>query len=217
MNRRQRPGAALTPSMFFIIGAFILSACSLPRIIVLHDPLTPEEHDNLGRIYESEGKADLALDQYRQALEKNEDHLPSLLLLGDLSYKKGDYSGAESAYRKALKQEPKNGDVMNDLAWVFIRTGKNLDKAKELVTGALSVNPAHRSYYLDTLGVVLLKLGKEKEAIAALQESVAAIPQDQKDARMEAEKHLDEACSHAGNEALCRKGVKKQEGVTAPQ
>ena len=35
--------------ILWIASALLLSACSLPRIIVLHDPLTAEEHDNLGR------------------------------------------------------------------------------------------------------------------------------------------------------------------------
>jgi len=30
----------------------LLASCSIPEIIVLHDPLTPEEHINLGLSYE---------------------------------------------------------------------------------------------------------------------------------------------------------------------
>lgn len=198
MKGTRRPGIVPRAAVFLVVGAFLLSACSLPRIIILHDPLTAEEHDHLGRIYESQGKSDLALEQYREALRQDKKHLPSLLHLGDLSYRTGDYSSAESAYAKALKLDPKNGDVMNDLAWVYIRTGKKLDTAQELITEALEVNPAHRPYYLDTLGVVLLRLGRAGEAVTALEESVATLPQDQQDLLAESRQHLADAYKAVG-------------------
>jgi Tfp pilus assembly protein PilF len=178
---------------FLIASALLLSACSLPRIIVLHDPLTPEEHDNLGRIYESQGKSDLALEQYREALRADKKHLPSLLLLGDLLYRTDDYAGAEEAYAKALKLDQKNGDVLNNVAWVYIKMGKKLDKAKEMVADAMTADPSHRPYYLDTLGVVLLKLGNAAGAITALQEAVDTLPKDRQDLLAEAQEHLEEA------------------------
>jgi tetratricopeptide (TPR) repeat protein len=193
MRQQQWPIIPARAVAFLIASALLLSACSLPRIIVLHDPLTPEEHDNLGRIYESQGKADLALEQYREALRQDKRHLPSLLLLGDLLYRINDYSGAKEAYAKALKLDPKNGDVLNNMAWVYIKTGKKLDKARELISEALTLNPAHRPYYLDTLGVVLLKLGNAAEAITALQEAVDTLPKDRQDLLAEAQEHLEEA------------------------
>jgi tetratricopeptide (TPR) repeat protein len=196
--------------ILWIASALLLGACSLPRIIVLHDPLTAEEHDNLGRIYESQGKFDLALEQYREALRKDKNHLPSLLLLGDVLYRTNDYPGAESAYTKALKLDPKNGDVMNDLAWVYIRTGKNLNKAKEMISLALTLNPAHRPYYLDTLGVVLLKLGNTAEAITALQEAVDTLPKESADLLAEAEGHLADAYKATGDETRYREAVERQ-------
>ncbi len=198
MKRMRRPVILLRVVVLLVMGTFLLSACSLPRIIVLHDPLTAEEHDNLGRIYESQGKPDLALEQYKEALRKDKKHLPSLLLLGDLSYRTGDYVGAESAYEKALALDPKNGDVLNDLALASVRTGKKLEAARDLITRALEANPAHRPYYLDTLGVIQLKLGNPAEAVTALEESVATLPQDQKDALSEARQHLAEAYKAMG-------------------
>ncbi len=193
MKQRQGSIILARAAAFLIASALLLPACSLPRIIVLHDPLTAEEHDNLGRIYESQGKTDLALEQYREALRQDKKHLPTLLLLGDLLYRTNDYIGAEEAYTRALKLDPKNGDVLNNMAWVYIRTGKNLDKARDLISEALTVNPAHRPYYLDTLGVVLLKLGNVSEAITALQEAVDTLPKDRQDLLTEAQEHLDEA------------------------
>jgi len=196
--------------MLCIASALLLFGCSLPKIIVLHDPLTAEEHDNLGRIYESQGKFDLALEQYREALRQDKKHVPSLLLLGDLLYQTNDYAGAEAAYLKALKLDPKNGDVLNNMAWIYIRTERKLDKAKELISEALTLNPAHRPYYLDTLGVVLLKLGNSAEAIMALQEAVDTLPKDRQDLLTEAQEHLADARKTAGGEIKYREGAQRQ-------
>ena len=196
--------------MLCIASALLLFGCSLPKIIVLHDPLTAEEHDNLGRIYESQGKFDIAAEQYREALKLDKTHLPSLLLLGDLSYHTKDYPEAETAYGKVIKLDAKNGDAHNNLAWVYIATGKHLDRAKDLISKALTLNAAHRPYYLDTLGVVLLKLGNTADAITALEESVNTLPKDKEDLLAEAQGHLADAYKAAGDEMKYREAAQRQ-------
>ncbi|HYA87044.1 MAG TPA: tetratricopeptide repeat protein [Nitrospirota bacterium] len=191
----------------------MLSGCSLPRIIILHDPLSAGEHDDLGRIYESQGKPELALEQYREALKQDKKHVPSLLLLGDLLYRMKDYAGAESALIKALALDPKNGDACNNLAWVYIQTGTNLVKGRELVVRALTLTPDHRPYYLDTLGVLLLKLGNAEDAVPALNESLATLPKNRRDLLAEAEGHLAEAYKATGNEVKYQEALQRQRAL----
>jgi hypothetical protein len=50
---------------------FIVIACSLPRIVILDDTLSPIEHLNLGVIYEKKGEYDNALVEYKKASYKN--------------------------------------------------------------------------------------------------------------------------------------------------
>jgi len=211
MKRIQQLFASLGPGAFIIIiTAFFLSGCSLPRIIVLHDPLSAGEHDNLGRIYESQGKYDLALEQYREALKQDKKHVPSLLLLGDLSYRTKDYASAESAFTQVSRLDPKNGDACNNLAWVYIQMGSKLEKARELINHALIVTPDHRPYYLDTLGVLLLKLGNAGDAIAALNESLSTLPKDRRDLLAEAQGHLAEAYKATGEEVKYQEALQRQ-------
>jgi Flp pilus assembly protein TadD len=166
----KRPWAAPSPAAAFLTAFVLLSAgCSLPRIIVLHDPLTAAGHNALGRVYEAQGLNDLALRQYREAFEQDPENCGSLMLLGELSYHIGDYAAAEQAYARALMVDPENGDARNNLAWVLIRSGRGMDSARELIRQALAVNPAHRAFYLDTLGVILLKQEKPAEAVAVLE------------------------------------------------
>ena len=195
-----RAGRAISYAAFFL-AAMIMCGCSLPKIIVLHDPLTPEEHNNLGRIYESQGKPDLAAQQYREALAKDGKFVPSLLLLGDLSYRTQNYSEAEAVYKKAIRLQPENGDIYNNLCWVYLDQKIGLEKAEDLIKTALRVTPGHRAYYADTQGVILLRLGRIPESITALKEAVALLPAENAAYLAESYRHLAEAYRAAGDTA----------------
>jgi Tfp pilus assembly protein PilF len=187
---------------FFVISTILLSAvlgaCSLPRIIILHDPLSADEHVKLGSIYESQGKADLALKQYRAAIKQDKRNLSAWLRLGDLSSRREQYRDAEKAYEKALDLQPESGDINNNLAWTLLQQDRKLGRAEELVRTALDLTPAHRPYYLDTLGMVLFRLGRAEDAIAALQESAETISPDRPALRAEAYGHLAEVYRASG-------------------
>jgi tetratricopeptide (TPR) repeat protein len=125
-----------------------LSGCALPRIIVLDDPLTPEEHLNLGVTYEQDGEFDNALKEYHTASEK----LPlAYLYIGNIYFQKADLDEAESYYKKAVKKDPENADVYNNLAWLYYTKGENLDEAERFALRAIELNPSRRVIYEDTL------------------------------------------------------------------
>lgn len=182
-----------------ILALIVLSGCSLPRIIFLNDPLSVEEHNALGRIYESQEQSDLAAQQYRAALQKDPQFVPSLLLLGDLSYRTRRYSEAESAYTKAAKLQPDNGDIYNNLCWVYLEQHAGMEKAEDLIRKALTLTPEHRAYYLDTLGVILLRKGRIAESVAALDEALELMPKDKPDYLAEVYLHKAEAYRSAGD------------------
>ena len=185
--------------MLCLSAIIFIQGCSLPKIIILHDPLSPEEHNNLGRIYESQQQFDQAMLQYQAALKKDQNFVPTLVLLGDLSYRLKKYSEAESAYKKAIKLQPGNGDIYNNLCWVYIDQQINMEMAEDLIQKAMSLTPEHRPYYLDTLGVILLKSGKPAESITALKQAVDLISKDTPEYLSEAYAHLAEAYTAAGN------------------
>ena len=190
--------------ILLLAAAFVLflsvSGCSIPKIIVLHDPLSAEEHIRLGSIYESQGKPDLAREQYRAAAAQDPKHAKAWALLGDLAFRLNDLMQAEQAYGKALDLDPGSGDLHNNLAWVYAQQNRNLGKARKLVTRALELNPDNRPYYLDTLGVVLMKSGAVEAAIEALEVSVATIPPEQNEFLAEAYRHLADAYAASGDQ-----------------
>ncbi len=190
--------------------ALLLSGCSLPKIIVLHDPLSADEHVRLGGIYEAQGKTELARDQYQAAVRQDKRHLRAWTFLADSSYQLKEYGEAEKAYGKALGLDPKNGDLHNNLAWVYVQQDRKLSNAQDLVMEALDLTPEHRPYYLDTLGVIQLKLGKIRDAIASLLGSTETIPRDQPDLLAEAYQHLADAYRAAGDVPAADSALERQ-------
>ncbi len=198
---------------FIAFLAAFTGACSLPRIVILNDPLSAEEHVKLGKIYEAQGKADLAAQQYEAAVKSDPKSVSSLILLADLSFQMGNYETAEGAYKKAALLQPENGDIYNNLCWVYLKQDRRIDRAEGLIQKALAATPEHRGYYLDTKGMVLLKLNRLDESIAALREAINLIPADQAGFLAEAYAHLAEAYRKSGDDVRAGEAGKAAESL----
>ena len=125
-----------------------LGGCSLPRIVVLDDPLTPEEHLNLGVTYENSGELDNAVKEYEAAAKKLAE---AYLYLGNVYFRQKEFEKAELSYKKAIKKKPEISDAYNNLAWLYYVKRENLEEAENLVRQAISLNPAKAGIYQDTL------------------------------------------------------------------
>jgi tetratricopeptide (TPR) repeat protein len=126
----------------------LFSSCSSFRIIVLKDPLTPEEHLDLGVAYERNGEFDQAIREYKSASKK----LPiAYLYLGNVHFQKNEFQKAESYYKKAIKKEPQNADAYNNLAWLYCTQRKNLGEGEMFTLKAIELNPEKEHIYKDTL------------------------------------------------------------------
>jgi tetratricopeptide (TPR) repeat protein len=146
-NNKWNKAFYLQLGLFMVIFLSIAS-CSLPRIIVLEDPLSPEEHLNLGVTYEMNGELDSALEQYKIASKT----LPrAYTYMGNIYFQKGDFRKSETSYKKAIKKDPFSADAYNNLAWLYFTKKKNLDVAEEYALRALELDPSKKDIYQDTL------------------------------------------------------------------
>ncbi len=135
--------------LFPILSTFALfSACAFPRIMILKDPLKPEEHLNLGVIYEKEGEFDHAIREYRLASKR----LPiAYLYIGNVYFQRKEWIKAEENYRESIKRDTKNADAYNNLAWLYYTKGEKIDEAERLALKAIELNPSKEDLYRDTL------------------------------------------------------------------
>ena len=130
--------------------ALVILGCSMPRIIVLDDPLTADEHLKLGIAYEAKSEYDAAIKEYEAAAKQLNI---ANLHIGNIYFEKKDLDRAEVYYRKAMKtpNDPDIADAYNNLAWLYYIKKDRLDDAEFLVTKAIELKPSSADNYKDTL------------------------------------------------------------------
>jgi tetratricopeptide (TPR) repeat protein len=139
----------MTRRILVTFGMFLICAgCALPRFTILTDPLSPEEHLELGIAYEKRGEFDNAIQEYTAAAKK---YPLALFYLGNAHFQKNEWDVAEKYYKRAIKKDAHNADAYNNLAWLYYVQGKNLDEAESLVLRAMELNPSQSETYKDTL------------------------------------------------------------------
>jgi tetratricopeptide (TPR) repeat protein len=148
--------------------------------VVLHDPLTPEEHVTLGLAYEVEGRPELAAREYDGALRKKQGYVPALIGLGNLAFDRGALTEAEAYYRQALITAPEDPGVNNNLAMVYLTQQEKLDEAERLAILALAQGGPLQPYVLDTLAHIYTRQGQYREAKAILEDAQAMAPSEDK-------------------------------------
>jgi Tfp pilus assembly protein PilF len=81
-------------------------ALSLLRSVVADFPRDPRGRMNLGKVYFALEKYDLAIDEYKRALELNADYVNAHYNLGLVYLKKNNNSAAQSAFMEVMRLAP---------------------------------------------------------------------------------------------------------------
>lgn len=165
--------------LLFLLFLFGPTGCgTFPKIIILNDPLSGEEHLQLGLSYEARGEWDLAISEYQTALDKGGSASVIQGYLGNAHYGKKDYIAAEQAYQKALHLNPRNAPILNNLASLYLIERRDLLEAERFVQQAIEIDPTRKPYYLDTLGAIYVARTEYELALAAYREAAALLPSD---------------------------------------
>jgi tetratricopeptide (TPR) repeat protein len=137
--------------------------------------------NRLGLLYEKKGKIESARGYYQEAFEQRSDNATYAYNIANTYLKEGKFDQAVSFYKKAIKINPDFAASYNNLAYSLGKLNKDLEKAKSYATRAIEIDPDNRAFYLDTLGVIYLKMNRTGEAISVLKEALAsAKPSDKK-------------------------------------
>lgn len=165
--------------LMLLVLTIPLGGCAaLYSSLYTDDPLTAEEHNDLGVIYEREGKHDLAIREYKRAIAIDGSLTTPLVNLGNVYMKEGEYTEAEKYYKRALGKDPESIDAANNLGSLYLETGKDYSEALKILLAAAPQNEMP-AYALDTLGMIYLKLGETDKSREAFKEACLKAADDE--------------------------------------
>jgi cellulose synthase operon protein C len=121
------------------------------------------------------GSVDQAVASYRRAIEKNPRDQRPYLLLGSLEESQSKWTDAQQHYQMALAVQPDNPAAANNLAYLLLDHGGNVDVALSLAQTARRGLP-NLANTADTLGWAYIKKGVYGLAVGVLQEAVNTAP-----------------------------------------
>lgn len=123
-----------------------------------------ETHLQAGLMHLRDGRADLALDQFKRAVKADDKNPYALKGLGIAYLETGSPDKAIEAFRKALEVNPYYADIHNDLGTALIKAGKTAEGKAEFVLALNDpTNPTpEKSAY--NLGVAYLEEKNYAEA-----------------------------------------------------
>lgn len=129
-----------------LAAATLAALAGCAHLVVLHDPLTAAEHNDLGVAYESRQQLALATREYRSALRQDRHFATARVNLGNVAAREGRWKRAERCYRLALRDRPADPDAMNNLAMALVRQGQRLAEAESLASRAVRASESDSSY-----------------------------------------------------------------------
>jgi len=146
-----------------------------PRKAVKNEPNNPRCQFMLGGTLAKFGRNEEAIKVFQAILKDfgNNEDLAKLAHsnLSIIYVNQGDYAKGEAELEVLFEKSPDDPHVNNDLGYLYADQGKNLDKAETMIRKAVQEEP-DRAAYLDSLGWVLFKRGKAKEALDPLLKAV---------------------------------------------
>jgi Tfp pilus assembly protein PilF len=140
----------------------------------MRDPLTVDEHLQLGAVYQHQGQWEPASREYHSALQQQPEHGPALMALGNLAFEQSHWAEAADAFQRVLDREPHHAAAANNLAMVLLATDTRLDEAEQLARRAREQPGPLRPYILETLASLYVRQGRFTEARQAVEEGIAA-------------------------------------------
>jgi tetratricopeptide (TPR) repeat protein len=170
--------------LFSIIVILTLLNCSCSHFIILHDPLTAEEHNDLGVAYWSENKLQAAEREFKKAIAKDKYYWLAYYNLGTILLEKNNITKSKEFLYKSITYNPEFADAYNNLAIAELKS-KNKTRALYFIQLALRYGKEHRYKYLDTLASYYEQLPDLNQACAYYHQAAQLAPENEKNAYME--------------------------------
>ena len=110
------------------------SLTGLPVLGAAQGDVDAESHFNAGLVHLREGRAKLALEEFKQAVKQDKENPYFYKGLGLAYAQLNEFKDAIEAFEKALELNPYYVDVRNDLGTVLVLRGKREEGKQEFLT-----------------------------------------------------------------------------------
>jgi len=152
------------------------AAVAFSKAIAL-DKTNSDAYLKLGQAYLAAGSTDQALATYQQGVKDNPRDATLHVFLGEVYERNHSWEDAKATYRKALDLQPDNPIASNNLAYLLLQEGGNVDLALAMAQTARRAMPDSPSA-ADTLGWAFYQKGAYANAIDLFKEAVQKKPND---------------------------------------
>ncbi|MEL6109455.1 MAG: tetratricopeptide repeat protein, partial [Planctomycetota bacterium] len=119
-----------------------------------------------GRLWESTGNYEKAMESYAKALEKSPNDPAALANIARLHFRQKNHQKAAEYFGKAIEQKPQDAGLFNDLGLTLSKLG-NHSAATAALNRALTLDPSS-SRYANNLASVKFEAGDKQGALEVL-------------------------------------------------
>jgi len=142
------------------------------------DPGYLASYVDLGNLYVQGKQFDQAIQKLDEAVKVN-PNLPHIYMTrGSIYEAQQKYDQAKADYERALQIDPNFAPAANNLAWIYVEQGGNIDRALTLAQMAKEKYPDDPAVS-DTLGWIYYKKNAFLKAVSLLEESAQKLPKNQ--------------------------------------
>lgn len=127
--------------------------------------------------YVQAGDLAAAVAHVKAAVGARPDDVDLQFELGSVLERAGDQEGAERAFLALLEKKPEHAPSLNYLGYMWAESGRNLEKAHEMLVRAVTQEPTNGAY-VDSLGWVYFRLGNLELAEKYLTDATSLVPRD---------------------------------------
>ena len=174
----------------------------LKRVLAI-DPAFLDAYGALGQLYTRQGRLEEALTEMTTLAQKQSRPVAALTLAGIILEAQGKHTEARTTFERVMRLDAEAPVAANNLAWIYVQTGGNLDVALQLARTAQRKLPKVAEVN-DTLGFIYYKKSLPALAVPALRASVESDPNNPS-----YQYHLGLAYVLAGDKAQARQSLAK--------
>jgi tetratricopeptide (TPR) repeat protein len=129
----------------------------------------------LAQLYIASNRPELAIEKLKAFTNDNKD-VPALMQLGTIHERLKQYAAARDAYEKVVSINANFAPALNNLAVLYSEHLGQLDNAYDLAKKATELVP-NEPHMVDTLGWILFKKGRYRNALQELEVSASKLPE----------------------------------------